>query len=372
MTDEDAAEVLRRGAGHLPSHAPVADIQARADRLRARHRSAAVVIATALCAAVVVTVAATAVVSRLADDPRSTVVVGGDTERAASTARGPEGCPRSAARPTYLPWVDADEQIPDPRAAGSALRWSTTDATGTATVTLRRRDGDVGPDDGREIPAYVGGFAGRLLVDAAGRQADVVWNLGGTSCSVLELHVEATSAVAFDRPLRTEAVDIAGALDSPGGGFVDWPLPDDAPSCPPPPVRPTRLPWLAVGEDVASPEVWKGGPEDGDGNQLIWWSDIETSDDEPYYVALRRVSEPAGTGGGDATGVVLRGAEGVAGGGPVAGNVWMGWNIGGSSCNLVELELTTSGRMTTPQARRGILRIAESFVPYPDAADGDG
>lgn len=240
------------------------------------------------------------------------------------------------------------------------------DDAGTTTVTLRRRPGSVGPDDGREVPAYVGGVAGRMTADDDGTRT--VWNLGGVHCTVLELRITGPAGASLDRPLRTEAVDVAAALETPGGGFVDWPLPDDAPTCPPPPVRPTHVPWLAPGGHVASPEVWKGGPEDDDGNQLIWWSDIETSDDEPYYVALRRLSEPAGTGGGDATGVVLRGAEGVTGGGPVAGNVWMGWNIGGSSCNLVELELTTSGSYSAARAQREIVRVARSLVPDgPDA-----
>jgi hypothetical protein len=369
MSDEYAAEVLRRGAGRLPSHAPVADIQARADRLGRRRRSAVVVVATGLCAAVVVTALVVgAVVSQPGDD-ESSVVLDGDAEGAAPAAGDDERCPAPVARPTYLPWVGAEEHIPDAMVAttttGTELQWSTADAAGTAAVTLRRRHGDVGPDDGREIPAYVGGFAGRLTRGAAGSEADVVWNLGGSFCGVLELHVQASPATALDRPVRVEAIEIARALEAPGGSFAGPSGDEDATPCPPPPVTPTYLPWLAPDEGVPRPEVWKGGPEDGDSHQLNWWPNGHVPADEPYLVALRRLSEPGGTGGGDPTGIVVEGAEGVSGGGPMPGDVWVGWNIGGRSCNLVELELTTSGRMTAALARREILRIAESFARHP-------
>lgn len=142
--------------------------------------------------------------------------------------------------------------------------------------------------------------------------------------------------------------------------------------CDAPAARPTYLPWLSDGEDVGSPEVWSGGPEDGDSVQLTWFRpDGGTAPEDAFYVALRRLTEPAaGTGGGATTNVELAGVLGRLGRGTTSGDVWMGWDTGDPTCNLIELELTTSGAYSTARAEREIERIAASLSAA--ATDPDG
>jgi len=196
--------------------------------------------------------------------------------------------------------------------------------------------------------------------------------LGTAMCVVVAL----VAAVVISGP-RTQAP--VAVDDEPGGdpgqsgsAAVTEQRTDDPAGvkepCALPGTRPTYLPWMKADDGIGRPQIWRGGPEDGDSAQLTWFRDRNAPPEETVYVALRRVTELAGTGGGRSVDVRLGGVEGRIGRGTQPGDAWIGWDDGARTCNLVELELTTSGSYSAARAQREIVRVARSLVPDgPDA-----
>lgn len=372
MADEPTRRLLQRAAGTPPTQTPLDEIEHRATRLRRRRRVAASSVATALV--LVIVIGAVSLIAQAQRHP-SMVALGGEPESPTNGRQTPavEGCIEPAYTPGYLPWVQEGQEPPAPderrMSSGTVLRWSGDDGKGTSTVTLRRRDGTVGGKDGREVPAMLGGMMGRLSTAANGREVRVVWNLGGSRCNVLELTLRTTSAEMAGRHARREAIEIAQALTGPDGRTLQPSKPE---VCPAPPVVPTYLPWLSTDETAPHGRV-STFAEQGDRYDLQWRPPGQRRD-KIFYVSLSRYSDLAGYGGARATTQVIMGADGMLAEGTMPGDIAIGWNVGGTSCNIIELVLVTDGEMTAAEAEREILSIADSFIPASEAdarADDD-
>jgi len=130
--------------------------------------------------------------------------------------------------------------------------------------------------------------------------------------------------------------------------------------CPPVAVRPSYLPWLKDGEPVPKPQVYGGAPgPESDGTILSWRGPEETMR-EPYYVSLRRYTG-VGSYSGEKVPAILQGEIGRFYEGTVPGNAAIEWGLSGLRCATVTLELNAHPRMTRAEARREIIRVAQSL-----------
>lgn len=130
--------------------------------------------------------------------------------------------------------------------------------------------------------------------------------------------------------------------------------------CPPVAVRPSYLPWLENGESVPPPEIRTGGPgPESDGTDLSWRAPGET-ERKPYYVSLRRYTGVASYSGEEVP-VFIEREVGRFYEGTVPGHAAIEWGLSGLRCATVTLELYAHPRMTRAEARREIIRIAQSL-----------
>lgn len=119
--------------------------------------------------------------------------------------------------------------------------------------------------------------------------------------------------------------------------------------------RPTYLPWISQGQEIPPPDEMSG---DGtDSADLVWH---RSAQGKPFYVRLGLAAElnPPGPGEPVAASIGdVRGEMEVIDTGDVA----IRWYLPSDTCNLLVLEFTTVGEMTTQEAKGEVLKIAQSF-----------
>lgn len=142
------------------------------------------------------------------------------------------------------------------------------------------------------------------------------------------------------------------------------PSPAQSPSterCRPLHVRPTYLPWIEEGTPIPRPYIWKQGPPGPQSNaSILDWHAPTSKGKDPYYVSLRRYTDLIGGGPGETVPARLFGQAGEFYEGTVPGDAAIEWSAPGA-CNVVTLELSAHTRMTRAEARREIIRIAQSL-----------
>ncbi len=130
--------------------------------------------------------------------------------------------------------------------------------------------------------------------------------------------------------------------------------------CGPVKVRPTYLPWLEEAEPVPPPNIYYGPPAPGPNTATVGWRAPSDRFPKLYYVNLSRINDPFGAGTGEEVPALLFGEKGRFYESPVEGDVAILWATHGH-CNTVALRLVTSERMTNAEARREVIRIAQSL-----------
>jgi hypothetical protein len=132
-----------------------------------------------------------------------------------------------------------------------------------------------------------------------------------------------------------------------------------ASNCPFPAARPTYLPWIEQDARIPSPDRARDNESDFSG---LYW--VRQKDRPSYFVLLYRESAPP-IKGGEKIEIPLasakRGQLFVDVTGNEGGDATIVWFEAGEECQETRLQLVTSGRMSSPEVRREILRIAESF-----------
>lgn len=128
------------------------------------------------------------------------------------------------------------------------------------------------------------------------------------------------------------------------------------------PVRPTYLPWLEPSREIPAPEKSDPGPGSGSAD-LTWFKPTETA---PFYVSLRQSTESTQVNPSPPANPVPVWIHNVQGDLEViaSGDVAITWAApldDFETCNFVVLELTTSGRLSTQEAKEEVIKVAESF-----------
>lgn len=131
--------------------------------------------------------------------------------------------------------------------------------------------------------------------------------------------------------------------------------PDGSQGCTYSEFRPTYLPWIPQGQVIPPPDEMSG---DGtDSADLVWH---RSAQGKPFYVRLGLSTElnPPGPGESVAGSIGdVRGQMEVIDTGDVA----IRWFLPKDTCNLLVLEFTTVGEMTTQQGKGEVLKIAKSL-----------
>lgn len=142
----------------------------------------------------------------------STGAGGGSTAVATATETA---CPYVEARPTYLPWLDEGEEVPEPQRnvenGTSYVAWSTGEADPSRQKSLifRRNDEPMG-GKGEPVSVSLEGADG-YYYSAPGPLASVLWKTDSDSCNLITL---ALSLPGSDRPeLRKEILQIVESLE---------------------------------------------------------------------------------------------------------------------------------------------------------------
>lgn len=124
-------------------------------------------------------------------------------------------------------------------------------------------------------------------------------------------------------------------------------------------VRPTYLPWLEEGDPVPEPYIHDEPPPGSDIQVILDWHAPTSRNKDVYYVSLRAGIEGVG-GPGEKVPAHLFGEAGSFYEGTVPGDAAIIWFSYGP-CNTVTLELSAARRMTRAEARREIIRVAQSL-----------
>lgn len=136
---------------------------------------------------------------------------GGPTAAPTRTA-----CPYVQARPSYLPWLDEGEEVPEPRldvhGRTSYVAWSSgpDDPARQSSVVLRR-DSEPRGGAGEPVSVRLEGARG-YFYDGPGGQAAVLWKTDAQTCKLITLTLSLPGVGR--RELRTEILKIVQSLES--------------------------------------------------------------------------------------------------------------------------------------------------------------
>lgn len=145
----------------------------------------------------------------------------GSSPRAADESQSPiksgssdQPCPYVEAKPTYLPWVDNNEEVPQPRrdieGETSYVTWaSDDDASGHTFVVFRRNSEPLG-GKGEPVSVTVEGAPGYFYA-APGPQAAIVWKTNSQKCDLITLELSLPDAT--QDKLRQELMRVAESLE---------------------------------------------------------------------------------------------------------------------------------------------------------------
>lgn len=141
-----------------------------------------------------------------------------------------------------------------------------------------------------------------------------------------------------------------------------------AAGCAFPSVRPTYLPWIGPGEAVPAPLMNVETTEEDGSYAILDWRNPHWKDNAaPYYVILRRQSEPNLSAPGEPVEIRIEGSDpGDLYEGKLSGETSIYWVVPNlTSCSTIALDLVAPD-MTRSDAKRAIIRIARSLRPVPD------
>lgn len=125
-------------------------------------------------------------------------------------------CPYVEASPSYLPWLDEGEEVPEPRRAvdrgTSYVAWTSgpSDPARQRSVILRWNSEPLG-GKGEPVSVRLEGADG-YYYDGPGPQAAVLWKTDAETCNLITLTVSLPEAGR--RELRQEILKVAESLES--------------------------------------------------------------------------------------------------------------------------------------------------------------
>jgi hypothetical protein len=127
-----------------------------------------------------------------------------------------DACPYVEARPSYLPWLEQDEDLPEPRReiqnGTSYVLWSTkaNNPSRQRSVVLRR-NAEARGGRGEPVTVRLEGAPG-FYYDGPMGQAAVLWQTGSGRCSLITLSVSLPGADRAE--LRRETLRVADSLEN--------------------------------------------------------------------------------------------------------------------------------------------------------------
>jgi hypothetical protein len=144
-------------------------------------------------------------------------------ENGTHTQQQSVSCDFAPVRPTYLPWVDSGDPIPDPSASRSddpesdlaGLYWTKDRGERPYYVQLIRLTFDGGSLEGTSVPVTISGVEGKLRTETEGQYpgfAEIQWLLPQSRCNDIRLWLR-TSGRMTDPEAADEAVKIAESFE---------------------------------------------------------------------------------------------------------------------------------------------------------------
>lgn len=125
-------------------------------------------------------------------------------------------CEPPPVEPTYLPWIDAREAIPEPEAShgpddATTLMWPRPDSMEPYYVLLRRTSTRTGGGPGEEISVSIpGAHSAEFYEGEAAGMAFLVWDTGEPYCGEIGLQLVATDMTRAQA--RGEILKVAKSL----------------------------------------------------------------------------------------------------------------------------------------------------------------
>jgi len=224
----DILDALRRAAGSQRRDINTSEILNRGERLRARHRFLVVAVGAVL--AVGVLGVFPTLLSLFDGGPEEGVPAVSDAQEPSPSpidgtedptpSRG-ERCDFPDLRPTYLPWLTPDEDIPKPEAAhlehedssgekvadSAYLDWTSRSIGVTLSLEDELRGG---PGSPAEVTLM--GTDGYVYTGPDPGEASILWDLPDEPCNLLSLHLRAADGVFTTAEAIDEVINVAESL----------------------------------------------------------------------------------------------------------------------------------------------------------------